>query len=116
MCKIKKGIITYVLASINDEFVKLTENSSDASHQKTDYLNKKIFDWKDVNNDPEADSSSFNDHRQDVIASTVEYSLTNSIANFNNYFSSDYSKCVEETTDNGFKKFILCITNINYYK
>lgn len=75
----------------NDEFVKLTENSSDASHQKTDYLNKKIFNWKDVNNDPEADSSSFNDHRQDVIASTVEYSLTNSIANFNNYFSSDYS-------------------------
>lgn len=60
------------------------------SHIKTDYATKKIFDYTVEGNDPELDSSSFNQHRMDVIISSIEHSLATSIVNFNNYESGSY--------------------------
>ena len=62
-----------------------------AEHVKQDYSCKKIFEITNTNNnDPELDSSSFNQHRIDVIISNVEQALTNTIGNFNKFQSNTY--------------------------
>lgn len=82
--------------SYNKEYTITNENQvnisdeSNSSHTKYDYANKKVFDYKDSANNPELDSSSFNEHRMDVIISIIEDTLTNSIANYNNFFASSY--------------------------
>lgn len=61
-----------------------------AEHVKQDYTEKNIFNTEEKENDPELDSSSFNQHRIDVIISNVEAALTNTIGNFNKFQSNTY--------------------------
>ena len=60
------------------------------SHVKTQYDTTNVFDYTKKGNDPELESSSFDEHRIDVIISSIEYSLVHSIANFNRYISTTY--------------------------
>lgn len=69
--------------------VKADINSSDSeklkAHKKHDYNGKKVFDYQEEGNDPELETSYFNQHRMDVIISSVENSLSDAIADFNVY-------------------------------
>lgn len=66
-----------------------TASEENVSHVITDYDNKQIFSCDNVN-DPELDSSSFNQHRIDVIIKSIEANLVTTIGGFNSYFSSSY--------------------------
>ncbi len=69
----------------------VTQLGSDAdTHVKTSYDTGKIFDYKESGNNPELESSSFNNHRIDVIVSSIESSLVTSIKNFNDYTASSF--------------------------
>ncbi|MBR3133848.1 MAG: hypothetical protein IKG56_00110 [Clostridia bacterium] len=76
----------------NDGTYKVNTESSDGQktetmHMKYNYGNTaKIFDYTiSSGNDPETDSSIFNEHRLDVIISGIESNLASSISNFNKY-------------------------------
>ena len=85
-------------------------------HMKFQYTKDtgKIFDYKmteNVNgnsvrtNDPEAESSYFNQHRIDVIISNVESELASAIANFNNYqYNSSYDFRMPTVSENDWYK------------
>lgn len=60
------------------------------AHEKYSYTTPKVLDYREDGNDPELESSSFNQHRMDVIISCIEDRLSNSIANFNKYQSATY--------------------------
>lgn len=91
------------------ESYTLTENKTfsnigTSTHIKTDYQNKKVFatgaDDASGENDPELESSSFNQHRMDVISSIIEYELSSDIANFNKYVTSSYYYQMPTLTEN----------------
>jgi len=72
------------------------DNKSDegnSSHIKSDYsdVDGYVFNLSNGKNDPEMEESAFNRHRMDVIISSVESALEDSISNFNKYQSSTYS-------------------------
>lgn len=60
------------------------------SHIKTTYDTGKVFDTSSNENNPELESSAFNQHRIDVIISSIENSLMNAISNYSNYSKSTY--------------------------
>ena len=91
------------------ESYTLTENKTfsnvgTSTHVKTDYSNKKVFatgnDDVSGTNNPELESSSFNQHRIDVISSIIEYELSSDIANFNKYVTSSYYYQMPTMTEN----------------
>ncbi len=68
---------------------KYTTNEGVESHVKTTYDTPKVFDTSGGNN-PELESSSFNQHRMDVIISSIENSLMTAISNYSSYSKSTY--------------------------
>lgn len=82
----------------NDE-----ENSS---HVKYDYsdVDGYVFNLSNGKNDPEMEESAFNRHRMDVIISSVESALDDSITNFNKYQSSSYSYRMPTITETDWYK------------
>lgn len=96
----KGGKITYKnikTESFNKEY-SIDTNQGEASsaekntsHVKSEYVTNNIFDYKKPNNDPELESSAFNEHRMDVIISSIESNLLSEIASFNKYITSDYA-------------------------
>lgn len=52
-------------------------------HARSTYSSNDIFKIKAPQNDPEAEDSIFNEHRMDVIISSIESNLMNIISNFN---------------------------------
>ena len=83
--------------SFNEEYDMTTrtgERVSDKSKGFTSYTiskyqNKNVFDYSDSENNPELDSSSFNAHRIDVIAKTIESALIKTISSLNDYYGSN---------------------------
>ena len=69
--------------------VRSGETVSNDSYIVSNYRNKKVFDYSDPENDPELDASSFNAHRIDVIAKTVESALIKTISSLNDYYGSN---------------------------
>lgn len=69
--------------------VRSGETVSNDSYIVSNYRNKKVFDYSDPENDPELDASSFNAHRMDVIAKTVESALIKTISSLNDYYGSN---------------------------
>ncbi len=61
-------------------------------HSRYDYMDdlKSVFDITDPDNDPETESSLFNEHRMDVIISSIESNLLSIIANFNIHHNSGF--------------------------
>ncbi len=78
--------------SFNEKYemvVRTGEKVSNDSYTISNYRTKKIFDYKDSTNDPELDASSFNAHRMDVIAKTIESSLIKTVSSLNDYYGSN---------------------------
>lgn len=67
-----------------------SDPDANTSHLITNYETKKIFDYNQSGNDPELESSSFNQHRVDVIIKCIESNLVTTIGGFNSYYSSSY--------------------------
>ena len=85
------------------------DNKSDegnSSHIKSDYsdVDGYVFNLSNGKNDPEMEESAFNRHRMDVIISTVESALDDSITNFNKYQSSSYSYRMPTITETDWYK------------
>ena len=61
-------------------------------HSRYDYMDdlKSVFDITDPDNDPETESSLFNEHRMDVIISSIESNLLSIISNFNIHYNSGF--------------------------
>ena len=81
---------------ITQNGVEINSDEENTSHVKYDYSDVKgeVFNFSTSNgksNDPEMEESAFNRHRMDVIISSVESALEDSISNFNKYQSSTYS-------------------------
>ena len=69
---------------------EIKSDKVNSSHVKSDYsdVDGQVFNTDKSNNDPEMEDSAFNRHRMDVIISSVESALADSISNFNKYQSS----------------------------
>lgn len=85
------------------------DNKSDggnSSHIKSDYsdVDGYVFNLSNGKNDPEMEESAFNRHRMDVIISSVESALDDSITNFNKYQSSSYSYRMPTITETDWYK------------
>lgn len=81
------------------------------AHTKYNYPTKRIFDYGQSGNDPELESSSFNEHRMDVIISSIEDSLSNAIANFNHYVSGNYDYRMPAISETDWEKIA---NNVNF--
>lgn len=70
-------------------------------HIQADYNINDVFKINESENDPELESSLFNEHRMDVIISSIESNLMSIIANFNIHNNSgfDYALPVLSETD-----------------
>lgn len=71
-------------------------------HKKKEYTagNGKVFDYSLSGNNPELESSVFNEHRMDVIITTIETCLSNTIQAFNKYASTnDYNYRMPAVTE-----------------
>ncbi len=69
--------------------VRSGETVSNDSYIISNYQNKNVFEYSDPANDPELDASSFNAHRMDVVAKTVESALIKTISSLNDYYGSN---------------------------
>lgn len=85
----------YKIITKDGDEIKYDDKSDEgnSSHIKYDYsdVDGYVFDLNKEKNDPEMEESAFNRHRMDVIISSVESALDDSITNFNKYQSSSYS-------------------------
>lgn len=81
-------------------------DEGNSSHIKYDYsdVDGYVFDLNKEKNDPEMEESAFNRHRMDVIISSVESALDDSITNFNKYQSSSYSYRMPTITETDWYK------------
>ena len=77
--------------SIDTNQGEASSAEKNTSHVKSEYVTNKIFDYTKQNNDPELESSAFNEHRMDVIISSIESNLISEIASFNKYITSDFA-------------------------
>ena len=84
------------------------------SHVKTTYSTGNVFDYTKPGNDPELESSAFDEHRVDVIISSIEYSLVHSIANFNRYISSTYDYEMPALTEEDWYKIANNISIVSF--
>jgi hypothetical protein len=60
-----------------------------SSYKISNYKTKNVFKYDAADNNPELDSSSFNAHRIDVIAKTIESSLIKTVSSLNDYYGSN---------------------------
>lgn len=72
------------------------------------------FDYTLEGNDPEEEISMFNNHRIDVIISSIESSLVNAIGNFNNYVSNTYSYAMPTLSENDWYKIANNLTTVSF--
>ena len=83
-------------------------DEGNSSHIKYDYsdVDGEVFNLHPSKgtNDPEMEDSAFNRHRMDVIISSVESALDDSITNFNKYQSSSYSYRMPTITETDWYK------------
>ena len=83
-------------------------DEGNSSHIKSDYsdVDGEVFNLhpSKETNDPEMEDSAFNRHRMDVIISSVESALDDSITNFNKYQSSSYSYRMPTITETDWYK------------
>ena len=83
-------------------------DEGNSSHVKYDYsdVGGEVFNLHPSKgtNDPEMEESAFNRHRMDVIISSVESTLDDSITNFNKYQSSSYSHRMPTITETDWYK------------
>lgn len=82
-------------------------------HSRTNYDVKDVFKIND-SNDPEAEDSTFNEHRMDVIISSIESNLMSIIANFNIHQNSGYEFSLPVMTEEDWYKITNNITVVSF--
>ena len=99
---------SYKIITKDGDEIKYYNKSDEgnSSHIKSDYsdVNGYVFNLSNGKNDPEMEESAFNRHRMDVIISSVESALDDSITNFNKYQSSSYSYRMPTITETDWYK------------
>ena len=98
----------YKIITKDGDEIKYDDKSDkgNSSHIKYDYsdVDGYVFNLNKEKNDPEMEDSAFNRHRMDVIISSVESALDDSITNFNKYQSSSYSYRMPTITETDWYK------------
>lgn len=89
-------------------------NSAHVKISYTDITAAYPFDFTLDENDPEEEISIFNNHRIDVIVSSIESSLVNAIGNFNNYVSNTYSYAMPTLSENDWYKIANNLTTVSF--
>ena len=82
-------------------------------HARTNYNVRDVFKI-DNNNDPEAEESTFNEHRMDVIISSIESNLMSIIANFNIHQNSGYEFSLPVMSEEEWYKITNNITVVSF--
>ena len=82
-------------------------------HTRTNYSVNEVFKISD-SNDPEAEDSIFNEHRMDVIISSIESNLMSIIANFNIHQNSGYEFALPVMTEEDWYKITNNITVVTF--
>ena len=106
--------------SYNEEYTISTDDSRTAisgntAHTKAKYDGEaKPFDYSSGDNNPEEETSIFNNHRIDVIVSSIESSLVNSIGNFNNYVSNTYSYAMPTLSEEDWYTIATNVTTVAF--
>ena len=99
---------SYKIITKDGDEIKYYNKSDEgnSSHIKYDYsdVDGYVFNLNKEKNDPEMEESAFNRHRMDVIISSVESALDDSITNFNKYQSSSYSYRMPTITETDWYK------------
>ena len=108
--------IDVVTESYTDQlnYTTRTEDGSEVPiHTRTEYEIDEVFKISDTN-DPEAEDSIFNEHRMDVIISSIESNLMSIIANFNIHQNSGYEFALPVMTEEDWYKITNNITVVTF--
>ena len=107
--------------SFNNSLKYTTANNTETPiHTRYDYidengtLKKNVFDISDEENDPEAEDSLFNEHRMDVIISSIETNLLSIIANFNIHYNSGFEFSLPVISEDEWYKITNNITVVTF--
>lgn len=93
--------------------VNYTNSEGQPIHSRADYLTKDIFKLS-KDNDPEKEDSTFNEHRMDVIISSVESNLMSIIANFNIHQNAGYQYSLPVLTEDDWYKIANQVTIVTF--
>ena len=94
--------------------IETNSNQKIETHTKNDYKTKKVFDYKENGNDPDLETSSFNQHRMDVIISSIESSLVSIIASFNSYTGGTYEYLMPTFSETEWERICSNITVVSF--
>ena len=94
-------------------YTKTINGSTVPIHARTGYNIDDVFEING-NNDPEAEDSVFNEHRMDVIISSIESNLMSIIANFNIHQNSGYEFALPVMTEEDWYKITNNITVVTF--
>lgn len=107
--------IQIVTESYNNQLEYTTTRNGDTEkvHSRYNYNASDIFNINN-NNDPEAEDSIFNEHRMDVIISSIESNLMNIISNFNIHQNSGYEFALPVMTEDDWYKIANNISIVTF--
>ena len=83
-------------------------------HSRADYNISDVFDIKAADNDPETESSLFNEHRMDVIISSIESNLLSIISNFNIHNNSGFEFSLPVLSEDDWYKIANNVTVVSF--
>ena len=110
--------INVVTDSYNNQlnYTKVEESTGEIVpiHERYDYDITDAFDIKDPDNDPEAEDSTFNEHRMDVIISSIESNLMSIIVNFNIHQNSGYEFTLPVLSEDDWYKITNNVTVVSF--
>ena len=83
-------------------------------HSRADYNISDVFNIKANDNDPEAEDSLFNEHRMDVIISSIESNLLSIISNFNIHNNSGFEFSLPVLSEEDWNKITNNVTVVSF--
>ena len=83
-------------------------------HSRAEYNISDVFNIKAVDNDPEAEDSLFNEHRMDVIISSIESNLLSIISNFNIHNNSGFEFSLPVLSEEDWNKITNNVTVVSF--
>ena len=83
-------------------------------HTRAEYNISDVFDIKANDNDPEAEDSLFNEHRMDVIISSIESNLLSIISNFNIHNNSGFEFSLPVLSEEDWYKITNNVTVVSF--
>ena len=83
-------------------------------HSRADYNISDVFNIKANDNDPEAEDSLFNEHRMDVIISSIESNLLSIISNFNIHNNSGFEFSLPVLSEEDWYKITNNVTVVSF--